>query len=872
MESLDRTKLYDELLRRFIRRELRKGPRGQEHSYEEATPKEQDAMVDEEMKKLGISALGMFVREKLSLKVGELEDDLKYMRAKATDYDSRNKKMLKSAETVFGSFFFIHDSRTENEAEEKEAAFEFLHKTFYEFLVADLILQYLIDAADDLSERKRSPTRGETHYLEALENPDSLNDAYYATINSSCLCREPEIIRMIAEWKDSKLNKFFQGKCPNFSDEIAPVLSDLLDKHTDMIRNGVFAPFVQRKGGLAGGRDYLQACAVYLMNLIVLQILIAGECHVKVEEWNYISQFLKLNLPLPQKDSAREFSDGDSAQKLKIDPYEEIILKFMNLFLLERKNDDIVLTKKTLVGKQERANLQEARMDIFNFMQDDTTRKVYQLHDLERSLRQKQQDRLELRDRGFDFGFEKIVAQLHEDVLLRQESINSLEKAFRDGVRYLHQKCVDESLVLDWLLLIRLIIDNLEQQYLKKYNIHRVLGNSSIRDMWKEIIDIIFRRFMIENDICLISLEITKKLGYGNYPLQIHLTEDVLNHYVYTSPGLITRFAEAILETHFPLYEVDIYHLEQCKEWLENMTSPKAIAAVLNLIYTVGILPPNSHILRHIREKWNYYLKTSPEELPALLRVYLQLGQFQEVKEFFQNIENDDLDCIIKLFDRWSESGTEFLCVAQTVGENRNLIRHIILRLDKDSAIELTIWRNPNILMQFVHQAIRYNASHRSTDYLINSFIERYEAMFHCDPDQAIYLLSQISMKQISVRTLSRECVYSLQHFRFILETSVRAAARLLTLCEKLNTKPEFKKEARILNEHMSLSFYSMLCFNKALITRERTNIYPLEELLNNLTQVTAADLEKYFRKQFSFLEAYSFKLAEKVRTMYGMD
>ncbi|MBD5504071.1 MAG: ATP-binding protein [Lachnospiraceae bacterium] len=253
-ESMDRTKLYDELLRRFIRRELRKGPKGQDCPYEEATPEEQDTMVDEEMKKLGIAALGMFAREKLSLKVGELEDDLKYMNAKATKYDSQNKKMLKSAETVFGSFFFIHDSRTENEEDEKEAAFEFLHKTFYEFLVADLILQYLIDAADDLIERKRNSRRGESLYWDALDRPDSRDNAYYAALNSSCLCIEPEIIQMIAEWKDSKQIKYFQGKCPSFVDEMGQVLSDLFHKHMDIIRTGVFVPLTDKRGGLAGGK------------------------------------------------------------------------------------------------------------------------------------------------------------------------------------------------------------------------------------------------------------------------------------------------------------------------------------------------------------------------------------------------------------------------------------------------------------------------------------------------------------------------------------------------------------------------------------------------------------------------------------------
>lgn len=275
-ESLDRTKLYDELLRRFIRRELRKGPKGQDRSFNEVDENEQVTMVDEEMKKLGIAALGMFVREKLSLTVGELEDDLVYMKAKVTDYGSRNKKTLKNAEAVFGSFFFIHDSSTENGEDEKEAEFEFLHKTFYEFLVADLILQYLIDTVDDLNARKRSEKRGEAHYWEALEKPDSPTDAYYAALNSACLCTEPEIIQMIAEWKDSKLNKYFQGKRPKFGGVMEQVTADLFSKHAAMIRTEIFTPFASGKGGLAGGRFYYQACAVYLMNLLILRILTSG--------------------------------------------------------------------------------------------------------------------------------------------------------------------------------------------------------------------------------------------------------------------------------------------------------------------------------------------------------------------------------------------------------------------------------------------------------------------------------------------------------------------------------------------------------------------------------------------------------------------
>lgn len=871
IENLDRTKLYDELLRRFIRRELRKGPKGQDQPYEEASPEDQDTMVDEEMKKLGIAALGMFVREKLSLTVRELEADLTYMKAKVTIYDSRNKKMLKNAEAVFGSFFFIHDSRTENEDDEKEAAFEFLHKTFYEFLVADLVLQYLIDAADDLSERKQSSRRGESHYWEALEKPDSLDDAYYAALNSSCLCTEPEIIQMISEWKDSKLNKFFQGKYPNFGDEMVLVLADLFNKHTDMIRSGVFTPFVQRKGGLAGGRDYLQACAVYLMNLIILQTLIGGQCRINVDKWNYISQFLKLNLPLPPKNLAMELSVGKLTRKLKVNPYEEIILKFMALFLLQRKNDDIVLTKKMQIGKLERENLLEARLDVFNFMQDDITQKVYQLHDSYCSLNQKQTYRNELSKQGFDFGFEKCVANLHENLInLKCKSIRDLESTFQWGARYLRQNCVDVSLVLDWLLLIRMMIDKLAQQNSQKYKIYNLWNNILMRDIWRDIIVAIFERYINEKDIIHILIEITQKLGYGQYLLKILLTDETLKRYYNTSLDWVTVFAEVIFEIHLPLFEIDYYLFEQCKILLENMNSPKAIAAILKLIYTFSIIPPDNCILKNISKKLNYYFKRSPEELPALLRVYLQMGQFQEIKEFFWHIENNEIGFIIKLFNHYPDSVIEFLSVAQIVGENRNLSKSIILCLKKD----ISTLQNPSVCMHLMQQAIYHNILCKNTSHLIRYFIKHYDIMFHCDPEQAVYLLFQIGMKQIdsiNIRMLCKECMYSLQNYRFILETSVKAAAYLLTLCEKNNFEPEFRNELDFVLNQNSLSFYIMLCFNKALFTWDRTNIYSLEELLNNMTQKTTADMEKYFKTQLPFLKAYSWKLAEKIKTIYEL-
>lgn len=877
-ESMDRTKLYDELLRRFIRRELRKGPKGQDCPYEEATPEERDAMVDEEMKKLGIAALGMFVREKLSLKVGELEDDLTYMNAKATKYDNRNKKMLKSAEAVFGSFFFIHDSRTENEEDEKEAAFEFLHKTFYEFLVADLILQYLIDAVDDLRERKRSSRRGEAFYWDALDRPDSQDNAYYAALNSSCLCIEPEIIQMIAEWKDSKQIKYFQGKCPNFVEEMGQVLSDLFHKHMDIIRTGVFVPLTEKKGGLAGGKNYPQACAIYLMNLIILQILTSGEFRIKVKEWNYISQFLKLNVPLPQSASKKEFSSSKIVRKLRIGPYEEIILKFMDLFQLKREDEDIILIKKTQIDKLERENLQEAQMDILNFMQDDVTKRVYQLHNSDNSLEQKQNYRFELEGQGFDFGFELVVEQMRIDAYhLAQCKIYHLYDKIHHGYRCLRQNRVDAALVLDWLLYISRIIDKMVQ--ITEAEDQRL--DDQKRSYWPEFADTIFELYGNEKEVVSVFLEITKKLGYGKALMYSNWLRYAFTRRPYHVSNLEEVLAEiipAISQDH--MKAADFYYLNIDPIQLQDIDSPKVVAALLNFLYMVGRIRPSDLIGEVIHNKWIYYFKKSPEEMPALLKVYLGMGEFDSVKNFFRNIENTGTNWISKLLYQNPNSIVEYLKVAQAVRQDWNFGKRIIQCLREKSIIMDAVSLKPDIIIPLLRHGLLSNPACEDKRLLTEIFLERYHIVFDYNPEQAIYLLYQIDLKQIdSINRRDRFLwgyIYSMKHYNLVLDTSVKAAAQLLTLFEKKNefnflTSSKFMEES-LLNVREMLPFYVMCCFNKVLFTRDRTVISALECLLDALLPDVRVELEGYFSNQFPFLQAYSLKLSKKVKAMYRMD
>lgn len=911
-ESLDRTKLYDELLRRFVRRELQKGPRGQSCAYEEVNADKRNAMVDEEMKKLGIAALGMFVREKLSLKVEELENDLAYMKAETFNYGSRNTTMLKNAEAVFGSFFFIHDSRRKNEGksetnqkdeDEKEAAFEFLHKTFYEFLVADLILQYLIDAVDDLSERKSSSRRGEAYYWEALEKPDSLDHAYYATLNSACLCTEPEIIRMIAEWKDGKLRQYFQKdqkENSNFSSEMAQVLSELFAKHVEIIRTGVFTPFVEKRGGLAGGKAYPQACAVYLMNLTIMQILTGGECRIKSGEWDYISQFLKLNIPLPSQKPAEELEERDPRQtpgislfeevflksaekpegrkprrKLKINPYEEMLLKFMALFQILRKGEDIVLIKRTQSGKFERETLQEARKDVFDFMQDDVNWKVYRLHDADSSLEQRQQYRHDLSEQGFNFGFELALAQLHES--LNNLNGYKLEELILFGVKCLDQGYADKSLVLDWLLCVHMLASQK-----KEWHIFSYISNS----LWGNMGNTIFWHYRDEREIVLAFLEIVKELNCVEILLETRWIPKMLDYWSHGAPDLAMALVETILcskdiHRNAFLSQTARYDGELKRIYVRSMTSPGIAAAILKILCATDMISPSDSFLWDTKDSWDEWLWNQPEELPALLRVYLQMGKIEEVKEFIQYALREDEHWVHNLLKKSPKSLNDFLSIAQIVGEKRSLIKCIVHYVRNYIAdIRELQTQEPQwcaLTMGVIHYGIGDNYLRTDINFLVYRFFEDYDKMFHCNPEKAVSLLLRIVSKRGGSdysKRIPDACMYSFRYYSFLLGTSVMAAARLLTVNEKLkkSNSPEYEfLMERDRDGNKPLAFYAELCFNKAVADRNRAGEGALVEFLENMCPDTKVAMEKYFKKRFLYLRAYSIKLAEKVKKIYSL-
>lgn len=881
-DAFDRTTLYNELIRRFVRRELRKGPKGGGIAFDEADSDEQEDMINEEMKKLGIAALGMFEREKLSLTVDELDHDLEYMEAKTVHYTGLNRKMLKSAEMLFGSFFFIHQSRVKDEEDTKDATFEFLHKTFYEFLVADLVLFYLIDAVDSLyyNLNNQNKSRGEAHYRKDLENPDTFSREYYAVLNSVCLYTEPEIIQMIAEWKDTKIADCVKEEESGFKRELSRIMKDIFDQHTGMIREHRFLPSdsVWCSGSLAddkAGGSFPRACAVYLMNLLILRILICGRCTVNADMWNFISQYFKLYAPPSKKDEAEQDDPAKTASHLDIPFPEEMILKFMALFEIRKEDDEVVLTRRKNEVIYRRNELIDARAEVFDFMQDDITRMVYRLHDAGAPAELKQEYRSVLLERGGDLSFEFKVQQL-KTVIKRSEyqtaeDIESISELIRLCLIELCVQRQDEDLVLECLLCIREILNSMPDLKLRPQ--HEL--------SWDRMTDKAVHTYT--EDILFIFLDILKRLGDEE-----ELRNSGYLDYIIKGPAEYTpELVGAIIETAY----ASGYKNARWEQWrftsrkrevlpedyfkVFKNAKPKQMAAFLRIFALNYNYPISDKILKQIEWKWNEYLLNEPDELVELLRVFLQLGRFEEIKGFLDSL---DPRRIRIFFSRSPELVNEVFALAETVEADDKFFQNIFTGINR-----MNIQYYPRAFMKEIEYALDGKEVPISIERLFQLFLKYYVEMLASDADKAVCLLMTIVQNEsynrlVPLRRIYEACDEGLARNQFVLEKSVKAAVHILSLMFDLSTNEKYRylQEDVVVRKNLDsfrerfFAIYMMRCFDRALMIRDKENEDILIELLYRMDGETKQQMSEYFYKKYFYIKKYSEKMAGVLDKIYS--
>lgn len=806
-ENLNRTKLYNELLRRFIRRELRKGPRGNEVSYEESERKDKERMVDSEMEKLGIAALGMFIRGKLSLKVNEMERDLRYMESQMPTYDKVGK-MLSDAEEFFGSFFFIHDSQSGNiETEDKEVAFEFLHKTFYEFLVADLVLKYLIRAIDELDALKTSKRCDS--YQKAIDNPNHFDKQYYTALMSAYLCAEPEIIEMIVEWKENVINECFQGE----RDDYDIIIEELFDRQIEMLCKDIFMPSIwsEQTYDSVSKRSYMQNCATYFMNLLILQATTKRDSErlIRSDDWRYISQFWKMNIQ------------------------EDVLLKFTSLFSIANQKGDVCIKKKQVFDQVEQKDVLERQKDILNFLQDDISYDIYCLHDEEVPYGKKQKYRKSLLERGVSIRFEMLLGEINEFILTDNNKF-SLKKNIGDVIQVLSYTKADASDVLDWLLCVNKCIEKMPNPFFgDKGEVDRLVEEVLFRYPENvQIISEVFKCCKTIGDVRAlrnrIFLQKIRGIEHKNPSLLMEYL-DFLGTFLLTKEGkkILHEVTEMLYRMHFPSWTLK--------------------SRVLKFYYKINAKKDAEYLLQDIMSNINEIYDDSLEVVIDILQLCVMYGKVEEIDFIVMNGVNK----LKKLFNKQPELAVDYLEIASMTRRTQKYVCDIVY--DIDNEYEGLIYRNPKIAVRIFRIIMLYKDQYKNRRF-IHRVYEHFDALLNVDPTEAIAFLKLLH-KDHQEKYTSRALDYSLQRMDYLLDKSINSAVDLLILCKEIEC---------------NRCYYIKICLDCILYNQSMVDTIKIYGLLDSLMDYEINEMADFLKERYLYIIINFPRWAEKIAKLYS--
>lgn len=138
-KNFNQSKLYDSLLNNFIERQLKKN-----ELYSNANPQQQRKEEELFRLRLGMIALMMFLNDSTHKDTQKLLDELE-------SFGLHESKI--QTDNVLGGFFFIHENKSTTEGEVEKMNYEFLHKTFGEFLAADFMLRVALKQCERSREK-----------------------------------------------------------------------------------------------------------------------------------------------------------------------------------------------------------------------------------------------------------------------------------------------------------------------------------------------------------------------------------------------------------------------------------------------------------------------------------------------------------------------------------------------------------------------------------------------------------------------------------------------------------------------------------------------------------------------------------------------
>ena len=264
--NLRQTQLYNKLIRFFIDREEKK----KDKNFNE---KQKTACIDLEFEKLCIAAIGMHNRNSMHIRKEQLEADLSFMQM------PHHAETTGDGERLLRRFFFINYIGNDEDDNCSHCAYEFLHNSFGEFLIA----QYAITCLKDIIQT------------------GNCEHKWYATISYVPLHARPHVVQMLQE------SIMLSAASPESTDAFASWFYGELDR---VLRGEVFAKLQGLSEHFLPDHakkmpdNLLNHLAVYASNLVCIGTIVMGQFDLAPLEkmipnaWDRLLRLLQLGLGL----------------------------------------------------------------------------------------------------------------------------------------------------------------------------------------------------------------------------------------------------------------------------------------------------------------------------------------------------------------------------------------------------------------------------------------------------------------------------------------------------------------------------------------------------------------------------------------------
>lgn len=251
-ETLKVHGLYEGLLTHFARREVLKSKN--EPDFDSARI---DEMIQAELDMLSFVAFSMFNRGAQSVSLDALNDDLRALKGR-TGSSSAARRVWSDGQRVVGRFFFIHEAQSGTAGGNVLRAYEFLHATFGEYLVARKILRDAVRITKLLAQARQ--VYGPQH--------DEYDDgAFHALMSFASLTSRGQVISFLREMTGDLPEHDREG----LSKLILELFGGALEPR-DGDRYGSYRPM---------GVDAPTRHAAYSINLLVIALAIRGRIPIR---------------------------------------------------------------------------------------------------------------------------------------------------------------------------------------------------------------------------------------------------------------------------------------------------------------------------------------------------------------------------------------------------------------------------------------------------------------------------------------------------------------------------------------------------------------------------------------------------------------